>query len=101
MKYNNTKETEVKKICCPKCNSQKTKKRGLRQTQNRGKIQRYFCNECKKSFIMDNGFFRMRNTPQKITLSIDLFYRGVSTRKVQEHLSAFYSHNADHRTILR
>jgi transposase-like protein len=41
------------------------------------------------------------SSTKKITLSIDLFYRGVSTRKVQEHLSAFYPHNADHRTILR
>jgi len=88
-------------IKCPKCNSERTKKRGLRQTQNRGKIQRYFCNDCRSSFVLDDGFFRMRNTPQKITLSIDLFYRGVSTRKVQEHLSAFYPHNCDHRTILR
>jgi len=100
MKYNNAKQTEVKKIC-PNCKSSKTKKRGIRQTQNRGKIQRYFCNDCKKSFVIDDGFFRMRNNPKKITLSLDLFYRGVSTRKVQEHLSAFYPHNADHRTILR
>jgi len=101
MKPNNTQEKEVKKVICPNCKSRKTKKRGFRQTENRGKIQRYFCNECKKSFVIDNGFFRMRNNPQKITLSIDLFYRGVSTRKVQEHLSAFYPHNCDHRTILR
>ncbi len=36
----------------------------------------------------------MRNTPQKITLCIDLFFRGISTRKVQEHLQAFYPHNS-------
>ena len=101
MKSIKNKEINYKKICCPKCNSNNTKKRGLRQTENRGKIQRYFCNDCKKSFVIDDGFFRMRNEPKKITLSIDLFYRGVSTRKVQEHLSAFYPHNADHRTILR
>lgn len=101
MKHNNIQETEVKKICCPKCNNNKTKKRGLRQTENRGKIQRYFCNDCRSSFVIDDGFYRMRNHPKKITLSIDLFYRGVSTRKVQEHLSSFYPHNADHRTILR
>jgi len=101
MNNNNKQEKQVKKVSCPYCKSEKTKKRGLRQTQNRGKIQRYFCNDCKKSFVIDDGFFRMRNTPQKITLSIDLFYRGVSTRKVQEHLSAFYPHNCDHRTILR
>jgi len=101
MKHNNNKQSKVKKVICPNCKSERVKKRGLRQTQNRGKIQRYFCNECRKSFVIDDGFFRMRNTPQKITLSIDLFYRGVSTRKVQEHLSAFYPSNCDHRTILR
>jgi putative transposase len=101
MKHNNSQQSEVKKVCCPNCNSEKTKKRGLRQTENRGKIQRYFCNDCRKSFVIDDGFFRMRNEPKKITLSIDLFYRGVSTRKVQEHLTAFYPHNCDHRTILR
>jgi len=42
----------------------------------------------------------MRNEPKKITLSIDLFFRGVSSKKVQEHLTAFYPHNANHRTIL-
>lgn len=101
MNNNNNKQQEYKKVSCPKCNSEKTKKRGLRQTQNRGKIQRYFCNQCRKSFVIDDGFFRMRNTPKKITLSLDLFFRGVSTRKVQEHLSAFYPSNCDHRTILR
>ncbi len=88
-------------IICPECKGSNTKKRGLRQTENRGKIQRYFCNDCKKSFVLDDGFKRMRNNPQKVSLCLDLFYRGVSTRKVQEHLQAFYPHNADHRTILR
>ena len=94
MKHNKEQETEVKKLCCPKCKSQNYKKRGLRQTENRGKIQRYFCKDCKTSFVEDDGFFRMRNSPQKITCAIDLFYRGISTRKVQEHFKAFYPHNS-------
>ncbi len=36
----------------------------------------------------------MRNSPRKITLCIDLFFRGISTRKVQEHLQAFYPQNS-------
>ena len=36
----------------------------------------------------------MRNSPQKITLCLDLFFRGISTRKIQEHLQAFYPKNA-------
>jgi transposase-like protein len=43
----------------------------------------------------------MRNSPQKITLCLDLFYRGVSTRKVQEHLQAFYPHNSSHKSIYK
>lgn len=43
----------------------------------------------------------MRNTPQKISQSIDLFYRGVSTRKVQEHLAIFHPHNASNVSIYK
>ncbi|MBU0466132.1 MAG: hypothetical protein KKF39_00480, partial [Nanoarchaeota archaeon] len=43
----------------------------------------------------------MRNTPQKVSQSIDLFYRGVSTRKVQEHLAIFHPHNASNVSIYK
>lgn len=87
-------KTEKKKVKCPKCSGEHIKRRGLRKTHNRGKIQRYFCKDCNYSFVEDEGFFRMRNSPQKITLCMDLFYKGVSTRKVQEHLQMFYPHNS-------
>lgn len=89
------------KVICSKCKNENIKKDGFRQTQNRGKIQRYKCLECGFRFVQDDGFFRMRNNPQKITQSVDMFYRGVSTRGVQEHLSMFFPHNCDHSTILR
>jgi transposase-like protein len=82
------------KQVCPNCKSESVKKRGFRQTENRGKIQRYECKSCKTAFVQNDGFYRMRNSPQKITLCMDLFYRGVSTRKVQEHLQAFYPQNS-------
>lgn len=92
---------ENKKAICRFCKSENTIKWTTRKTQNRGLIQRYKCKECEKYFTLDNGFFRMRNNPQKITQAIDLFYRGASTRGTQEHLGMFYPHNADHSTILR
>ncbi len=79
---------------CPHCKSKSIIKWCKRKTINRGPIQRYKCKDCKKYFTLDDGFFRMRNSPQKITLCIDLFFRGISTRKVQEHLQAFYPHNS-------
>ena len=88
-------------IICLKCKSKEIIKWCKRKTPNRGLIQRYKCLDCGKRFILDDGFFRMRNNPQKITQAVDLFYRGASTRGTQEHLGMFYPHNADHSTILR
>jgi len=89
----------VQKIKCSKCKSQKIIRWCKRKTENRGEIQRYKCKSCNSCFTPDDGFFRMRNTPQKISQSIDLFYRGVSTRKVQEHLAIFHPHNASNVSV--
>lgn len=86
-------KNKYKNLSCPNCKSKHIIKRGFRQTQNRGKIQRYSCKDCKHRFVRDEGFYRMRNSPQKITLCLDLFFRGISTRKIQEHLQAFYPKN--------
>jgi len=90
-----------KQIKCPNCKKTNIVKRGSFETEAHGKQQRYFCKDCNKKFIEQTPFYRMRNTPQKITLSIDLFYRGISTRKVQEHLQAFYPHNSSHKSIYK
>lgn len=89
------------KLKCPKCKSNKAIKWCKRKTENRGLIQRYKCKDCLNTFIQDDGFYRMRNNPQKVTCAVDLFYRGVSTRKVQEHFKAFYPHNSSHKSIYK
>lgn len=68
---------------------------------NRGNIQRYKCKNCGKYFTIDDGFYRMRNSERKITLCLDLFFKGVSTRKIQEHLQAFYPHNSSNVSIYK
>ncbi len=80
-------------INCTHCNSKEVVKRGYFQTQAHGKQQRYFCKSCSKKFIPQNAFYRMRNRQEKIVLCLDLFFRGISTRKIQEHLQVFYSRN--------
>ncbi|HUS49345.1 MAG TPA: DDE-type integrase/transposase/recombinase [Candidatus Paceibacterota bacterium] len=101
MNNKKNKQSKYKNICCPECNCNNIKKDGKRKTDNRGLIQRYFCKDCSYRFVEDNGFFRMRNHPKKISLCLDLFYRGVSTRKVQEHLQSFYPHNCTNKTIYK
>lgn len=93
------KENNYKKVCIF-CNSKNTIKWCKRKT-NRGKIQRYKCKDCRKYFILDDGFYRMRNTEHKITLCLDLFFKGVSTRKIQEHLQAFYPYNSSNVSIYK
>ena len=43
----------------------------------------------------------MRCNENKITAGIDLYYKGVSLRKVQEHFQAFYPHNSSHMSVYR
>jgi transposase-like protein len=51
---------ENNKKTCPHCKGIEIVKRGLRKTQNRSVIQRYFCKQCKKRFVVDDGFFKKK-----------------------------------------
>ncbi len=88
-------------IKCPHCKSEEVTKRGYFETQAYGKRQRYFCKSCKKKFVERTAFYRMKNHEKKITLCMDLYYRGVSLRKIQEHLQMFYPKNSSHMSIYR
>lgn len=89
------------KVKCRFCGSDKTIRKGFRKTENRDRVQKYFCKGCNKFFIIDDGFFKMKNSPQKVTLCLDLFYKGISTREIQSHLKTFYPHNSSHMSIYR
>ncbi len=95
-------EQENKKVVikCRFCQSQNYIKKGLRNTQNRGKIQKFFCRDCHKYFTADLGFFRMRNSESKITSAIDLYFSNLSSRKVRNHFRRHLTHNASHISIL-
>ena len=98
----NAKIQDFKNISiCPYCDSKRSKKRGFRKTQNRGKIQRYECLDCNKRYVKRDGFFRMKNDSNKITMCLDMYYKGISLRKIQYHLGVFLPHNSSHMTILR
>jgi transposase-like protein len=94
-------QQKYKNVTCSNCNSEKVKKDGKRKTKHRGEIQRYKCKECRFRFVLDDGFYRMRNHEKKITLCMDLYYNGMSFRKIQEHLKAFYPKNCHYSTAYR
>ncbi len=91
---------KTQQITCPECKSNEIIKRGKRKT-GRGLVQRYCCKSCKKRFVENDGFYRMRNTEHKVTACLDMYFNGMSLRKIQEHLRTFFPHNCSHTTILK
>lgn len=72
-------------VICDNCKSDSIVKKGFRYNQN-SKKQKYFCNACKKWFIPDDGFKRMRHSPEIITRAVHQHVDGFSLFKTQYHL---------------
>jgi transposase-like protein/ribosomal protein L33 len=87
-------------IKCVHCKSTNFVKQGYRKTQNRGKIQKFYCKDCGKYFTLDNGFYRMRTSETIITMSIDMYLSNLSSRKMRNQLSRHLSVKRSHQTIL-
>ena len=80
---------------CKYCHSEQTVKHGIRAG-----IQRYLCKNCNHHFY-DNAvtFPRMRVDSQVIITSLNLYYGGLSTRKVAEQLSNIFGEHVSQTTV--
>ena len=72
-------------VLCDYCGSVKVVKKGFRHNFS-GKKQKFFCAACKKWFVIDDGFKRMRNKPEVIVRAIHQYADGFSLGKVKNHL---------------
>ena len=88
------------KPVCPECKSNEIIKSGIRKTSF-GEAQRYKCKSCSYRFTIDKGFSGMKNEPKAITLSMDLYFKGVSYRKICDHLKQFYNLEVSQTTPMR
>src|SRR6266487_1346343 len=87
-------------IICQKCKSSNIVKDGRRYNKS-GSIQKYLCRECKYRFISNIGFEYSKKNPKIICASIDLYFKGVSLRKVADHIQQFYGVKIDYTSVLR
>lgn len=87
-------------ILCPICKSQNIIKRGIRETTY-GEIQRYGCHDCNHRFVVDKGFSRVKYDPKIITLTLDLYFKGVSLRKITDHIQQFHDRKVCQTTPMR
>lgn len=85
---------------CLSCGAKELIKSGLRKNKY-GEVQRYKCKSCGFRFTVNLGFQKMKNSPKIITLVMDLWANGMSSRKISRHLQQFYELSVDQRTVLR
>ena len=75
----------VKGIKCPACHSKDTARKGFRYNKS-GKKQKYRCGTCKAWFVFDDGFKRMRKSPEVVVRALHMLNDGLSLSKVKNHL---------------
>jgi len=83
---------------CKYCGSGEITRYGRKTKQLK---QRYYCKACRRTFIPDSVTRRMWFDPQVVTMTLDLYYKGVSLRGIQDHLNQIFNVQLDSpQTIL-
>lgn len=70
---------------CPKCGSSQVIRFGRRHNRS-GIVCRYLCKACGGRFTHRSGALRLRCDSRTVALALDLYFRGLSLRKVSDHL---------------
>jgi transposase-like protein len=87
-------------MICKNCGSSKIVKNGKVKDQ-----QRYKCKDCGKQFFNNYNFDRMRTQKHIIGFALDLYYDGMSVRKIQRHIKYLFkvkvSYYAIHKWITK
>lgn len=92
---------EVNRIIdCPSCKGYDVVKNGSRKRIKRI-TQRYLCKSCGHRFVDERELSRLKATPEVISVSMDLYFKGNSFAKVKHHLKMFYNLEVSRPTIMR
>jgi transposase-like protein len=83
-------------IPCDRCGSIRTMKYG----KYRGERQVFYCKDCKHKFKQPL-LVKARFTPETITLCLDLYFSGLSLRKIARNLSDHFGVTIYYSTIYR
>lgn len=83
-------------VSCKFCGSIRVMRYGLKN----GK-QQYKCKDCQRAFIPDNGFKKIKYDPELITITLDLYFKGISLRKISDHILQTYGLEVNFSTLYR
>lgn len=82
------------------CGSEDVKREGFRHNKS-GSVARWSCKACGRKFTGRDGFHKRRADPEKIALALDLYFRGLSLRKVSEHIHQVHGLKLSPMTVYR
>jgi transposase-like protein len=91
---------DVAKEGCRVCGSSNVIKLGLRHNKH-GNVQKFMCKDCGHYYSDNEGFEYAKVTPKAITIALDLFFKGVSLRKICDHLKQFEGIHVTHPAVLK
>lgn len=98
-------DTDKKEIKIPnlesacECGSSNIIKHGIRHNKS-GEVQTFKCKLCSKKWSDNLGFAKNRVNSKVITVALDLYFKGISLRKVSEHLKLFYGISISNVAVL-
>ncbi len=93
-------EEMYEKPSCVHCSSFEIVKNGTRVNKGQDK-QRFKCLSCGKSFVANPEFRGYKADVDTVTLAMDLYFKGVSLRKIQDTIKQFKGVDVHHETIRR
>lgn len=93
-------EPSIETPACDRCGSADAVRDGKRHNKT-GATTRWLCKSCGRKFTGRDGFHKRRADPEKIALALDLYFRGLSLRKVAEHFRQVHNLKLSPMTIYR
>lgn len=87
-------DTQKVTLNCVYCNSIRTVKFGIRHNK-----QRFRCEVCNKTFVANPEFKGINTDPKNVVLAIDLYFKGLSLRKIKDTLKSVSNVKVTHETI--
>lgn len=91
-----TTEKQKKKLVCKFCESENFIKYG-----KAGRKQVYKCKDCGRKFVNNIHFEKMKYDSKIIAMTLDLYFRGLSLRKIANHLKQFHGLSLSHVAIYK
>lgn len=83
-------------ISCKFCGSSNIIKYGKKNGR-----QNFMCKSCARKFVLNIGFENMCYDSRIVATTLDLYFKGVSLRKISDHLRQFYGLKVNFSTVWR